>query len=196
MTESVPLGYTLFSVLAGPRPRTAPDQAALAELETVAAKLAGDGVTLRGLYDVTGMRAEADLMIWLHTTPGAVDDPAALQRALRALPRGTPGRTRPSGLVAPDGEARSGCGTASMRRVRGPGGRAWCVSWPAVRCRFIATSHDPVIAVVGVRGVGGLSTRDRWLGAQGSSEPGTATGVERGACVFQPRPRQGQDPLV
>ena len=60
MTESVPLGYTLFSVLAGPRPRTAPDQAALAELETVAAKLAGDGVTLRGLYDVTGMRAEAD----------------------------------------------------------------------------------------------------------------------------------------
>ena len=87
MTESVPLGYTLFSVLAGPRPRTAPDQAALAELETVAAKLAGDGVTLRGLYDVTGMRAEADLMIWLHTTPGAVDDPAALQRALRALRR-------------------------------------------------------------------------------------------------------------
>ena len=47
MTESVPLGYTLFSVLAGPRPRTAPDQAALAELETVAAKLAGDGVTRR-----------------------------------------------------------------------------------------------------------------------------------------------------
>ena len=89
MTESVPLGYTLFSVLAGPRPRTAPDQAALAELETVAAKLAGDGVTLRGLYDVTGMRAEADLMIWLHTTPGAVDDPAALQRALRALRRTT-----------------------------------------------------------------------------------------------------------
>ena len=85
MTESVPLGYTLFAVLAGPRPRTAPGDAALAELESVVAGLAADGVTLRGFYDVTGMRAEADLMIWLHTTPGAVDDPAALQRALRAL---------------------------------------------------------------------------------------------------------------
>ena len=75
MTESVPLGYTLFSVLAGPRPRTAPDQAALAELETVAAKLAGDGVTLRGLYDVTGMRAEADLMIDVRFLPNPFYDP-------------------------------------------------------------------------------------------------------------------------
>ncbi|WP_427901827.1 hydrogen peroxide-dependent heme synthase [Microbacterium hominis] len=45
------------------------------------------GVTVRGLYDVTGMRAEADLMIWLHTTPGEVDDPAILQKALRTLRR-------------------------------------------------------------------------------------------------------------
>ena len=49
--------------------------------------LAADGVTLRGLYDVTGMRAEADLMVWLHTTPGPGDDPASLQKALRALRR-------------------------------------------------------------------------------------------------------------
>ena len=89
MTESVPLGYTLFAVLAGPRPRTAPGDAALAELESVVAGLAADGVTLRGFYDVTGMRAEADLMVWLHTTPGSVDDPAQLQQALRALRRTT-----------------------------------------------------------------------------------------------------------
>src|SRR5690606_6326177 len=38
--------------------------------------------TLRGVYDVTGMRADADLMLWLHG-----DDAAALQRALRALRR-------------------------------------------------------------------------------------------------------------
>lgn len=90
MTDTVPLGYTLFAVLAGPRPRTtAIDQAALDELAATAAGFAGDGVTLRGLYDVTGMRAEADLMIWLHTTPGGADDPASLQKALRALRRTT-----------------------------------------------------------------------------------------------------------
>lgn len=88
MTEPAPLGYTLFAVLAGPRPRSAaPDAAALAELEVAVAALAADGVTLRGLYDVTGMRAEADLMVWIHTTPGSSDDPASLQKALRALRR-------------------------------------------------------------------------------------------------------------
>lgn len=94
MTDTdVPLGYTLFAVLAGPRPRThAPGPAAIAELEDAVAGLAAQGVTLRGLYDVTGMRAEADLMVWLHSTPehtapGSADDPAPLQRALRALRR-------------------------------------------------------------------------------------------------------------
>ena len=92
-----PLGYTLFAVLAGPRPRTAaPDGAAIAELAAAVEDLAEGGVTLRGLYDVTGMRAEADLMLWLHcasdegggaATPGSADDPASLQRALRALRR-------------------------------------------------------------------------------------------------------------
>lgn len=83
MTEENPLGYTLFAVLAGPRPRTAvPDRAALDTLKATIGAIAGDGVTLRGLYDVTGMRADADLMVWLHG-----EDPAALQHALRALRR-------------------------------------------------------------------------------------------------------------
>jgi len=82
--EPQQLGYTLFAVLAGPRPRgAAPDQTALAELEGTIGALAGDGVTVRGLYDVTGMRADADLMVWLHG-----EDPAQLQRALRVLRRG------------------------------------------------------------------------------------------------------------
>ncbi len=91
MTDSTPLGYTLFAVL-GHRPRAeAPDAAALAELTGVVDGLASTGVTLRGLYDVTGMRAEADLMVWLHTTgaPDGVEDPAVLQKALRALRRST-----------------------------------------------------------------------------------------------------------
>ncbi|OYC94971.1 hydrogen peroxide-dependent heme synthase [Microbacterium sp. Yaish 1] len=86
--EQIPLGYTLFAILSGPRPRhQAPTDADLAELERVVAGLPEAGVTVRGLYDVTGMRAGADLMVWLHTAPRSDDDPAALQRALRELRR-------------------------------------------------------------------------------------------------------------
>ena len=53
---------------------------------TLALEAAADaGVTVRGIYDVSGLRADADLMLWLHG-----DDPAALQAALRrtcAAPR-------------------------------------------------------------------------------------------------------------
>jgi chlorite dismutase len=43
-----------------------------------------DGATLRGIYDVSGLRADADLMLWLHgpTAEG-------LQAALRGLRRAT-----------------------------------------------------------------------------------------------------------
>jgi len=77
------LGYTLFAILTGPRPRAvAPSTDALDALSATIDGLAGEGVTLRGLYDVTGMRADADLMVWLHG-----EDPAALQKALRTLRR-------------------------------------------------------------------------------------------------------------
>jgi chlorite dismutase len=83
MTEENLVGYTLFAVLAGPRPRTAPPgSSALASLQAEIDSLAAAEVTLRGMYDVTGMRADADLMLWLHG-----EDPAALQHALRALRR-------------------------------------------------------------------------------------------------------------
>jgi chlorite dismutase len=78
-------GYTLFSIL-GYRGATTtaatPPEVLAAELENVIAALADDGVTVRGLYDVTGMRAGAEAMIWLH---GAV--PEDLQAALRELRR-------------------------------------------------------------------------------------------------------------
>lgn len=83
MSDDAALGYTLFAILAGPRPRgAAPTTADLDALTAATAALPADGVTLRGLYDVTGMRADADLMVWLHG-----EDPVALQRALRALRR-------------------------------------------------------------------------------------------------------------
>ncbi|MFT4281663.1 hydrogen peroxide-dependent heme synthase [Microbacterium sp.] len=83
MTEENLVGYTLFAILRGPRPRSsAPSASALGALGQRIGELAGEGVTLRGVYDVTGMRADADLMVWLHG-----EDAAALQHGLRALRR-------------------------------------------------------------------------------------------------------------
>jgi chlorite dismutase len=74
--------YTAWAVFArtGPVPGDAP--AAAAELEGWAASLAHDDIVLRGLYDVSSLRADADLMLWLHgpTAEG-------LQAALRAFRR-------------------------------------------------------------------------------------------------------------
>jgi chlorite dismutase len=77
--ENTELGYTLWSVLrrdpASPVTSTDGLDAAIAEIEAA-------GVTIRGFYDVSSMRADADLMVWLH---GAA--PEKLQWALRVLRR-------------------------------------------------------------------------------------------------------------
>lgn len=89
-TGPEPVAYTLWAVLrrdpaATP---TGTDAATLApELEAAAAALPGD-VTVRGFYDVSGLRADADAMVWLH---GA--EAADVQAALRTLRR--------TGLLAP-----------------------------------------------------------------------------------------------
>ena len=38
------------------------------ELETLLDELAGKGVVVRGVYDVAGLRADADLMVWWHAS--------------------------------------------------------------------------------------------------------------------------------
>ena len=38
-----------------------------AEVDALIEKLAGDDVVVRGTYDVSGLRADADLMIWWHS---------------------------------------------------------------------------------------------------------------------------------
>ncbi|MBU3995253.1 MAG: chlorite dismutase family protein [Actinobacteria bacterium] len=57
-------------------------EGAVREIEDVVREIEGVNVTLRGWYDVSGMRADADLMVWLHG--GAAED---LQWALRQLRR-------------------------------------------------------------------------------------------------------------
>lgn len=75
---SAELGYTLWAVL-----RRNPDRPVVeSDLEPALATLAAKGVTVRGFYDVSSLRADADLMIWLHGS-----SPETLQWALRELRR-------------------------------------------------------------------------------------------------------------
>jgi peroxiredoxin len=71
---------------AGEPPRDA--DAAISELETWTAGLAASDVILRGAYDVSGLRAGTDLMLWLHG-PSA----ESLQAAMRGFRRTAAGAT-------------------------------------------------------------------------------------------------------
>ena len=75
--------YTMWSVLRvadrlGPVPR---DEVA-AEVEALLEQLAGKDVVVRGTYDVSGLRADADLLVWWHAS-----GPDALQEAYGMLRR-------------------------------------------------------------------------------------------------------------
>ncbi len=91
--------YTMWSVFKVARPLGAIDRAPLVtEVEELVASLAADDVVVRGAYDVAGLRADADLMLWVHaetsdalqdaysrfrrTTLGAACDPVWSQMAL------------------------------------------------------------------------------------------------------------------
>jgi chlorite dismutase len=76
-------GYTLWAVLR--RDTTAHPRVGDGEsLEHAIEKVEASGDIVRGIYDVSGLRADADLMLWL-TGPSA----ESLQRSLRTLRRST-----------------------------------------------------------------------------------------------------------
>ncbi|RFA17281.1 chlorite dismutase [Subtercola boreus] len=54
------------------------------ELDDAVLSVEGEDVTVRGFYDVSGLRADADLMVWIHG-----ETPETLQWALRQLRRTT-----------------------------------------------------------------------------------------------------------
>ena len=59
--------YTMWSVFALAEPLGDDDRAAeSAEVEKLFAELAEADVVVRGVYDVSGIRADADLMVWWH----------------------------------------------------------------------------------------------------------------------------------
>ncbi|TYL51367.1 chlorite dismutase family protein [Nocardioides sp. BGMRC 2183] len=78
--------YTMWSVFALETPfgpdADAERKAETAELEELLADLAAEDVVVRGLYDVAGLRADADLMVWWHAA-----DSDQLQRAYHRLRR-------------------------------------------------------------------------------------------------------------
>ncbi|MBO1902892.1 chlorite dismutase family protein [Leucobacter weissii] len=72
------VNYTMYAVFQEHRGVPAPGESAVA---SIVEDLAGiDGLVVRGWYDVSGFRADADLLLWLHAPV-----PETLQRAYRVL---------------------------------------------------------------------------------------------------------------
>jgi chlorite dismutase len=72
--------YTMWSVFRLREPLGEPDQGAdrgaeAAEVSDLLDKLAADDIVTRGVYDVSGFRADADLLVWWHSpTPEGMQD--------------------------------------------------------------------------------------------------------------------------
>jgi peroxiredoxin len=79
--------YTMWSVFRAERPLGDDRAAVTAEVDGLFEQLAGKDVVVRGCYDVAGLRADADLMIWWHAQ--SADD---LQDAYGLLRRTALGR--------------------------------------------------------------------------------------------------------
>ena len=124
------LGYTLWAVLRrDPQNPYAPELDDVPQLDAVVDALAGLGVTVRGFYDVSALRADADIMIWLH---GEV--PEAVQSAYRQLLR-----TDVLGALLPTWNAMGMHREAEFSRshspafMRGKEPEAWLTVYPFVR---------------------------------------------------------------
>ena len=80
--------YTMWSVFKVARPLGEADRTALTEeFSGLLEQLAAKDVVIRGLYDVSGLRADADLMIWWHA-----EDSDDLQQAYSEFRRTALGR--------------------------------------------------------------------------------------------------------
>jgi chlorite dismutase len=122
------IGYALWAVFARPVGSAEPSADA-ASLADAIEGLASTGVTLRGLYDVSGLRSDADLLIWLTG-----DDAQRLQAALRSLRR-----TGPLAALTPRWNALGVHRDAEFTRdhapsfMRGLPPKQWVSVYPFVR---------------------------------------------------------------
>jgi chlorite dismutase len=122
-------GWALWAVFRRGLAGLVPGDTSADHLRTVLSELEQQGVTTRGVYDVSGLRADADLMFWLHG-----GDPAALQAAVR--------RIRRTALLSPLQLTWSALGVhrdAEFNRshvpgfLRGERARDWLAVYPFVR---------------------------------------------------------------
>ncbi|RIX30047.1 hydrogen peroxide-dependent heme synthase [Amnibacterium setariae] len=122
-------GWALWAVFRRGDAGQVPGDATAGHLTSVLEELEQGGITVRGIYDVSGLRADADVMFWLHG-----DDAAALQAALR--------RIRRTALIAPLLPTWSALGVhrdAEFNRshvpgfLRGERARDWLAVYPFVR---------------------------------------------------------------
>jgi peroxiredoxin len=76
--------YTMWSVFELSAPVASEEERAeqISEVEVLFASLADQDVVVRGVYDVSGLRADADLMVWWHASTAE-----ALQSAYNSLRR-------------------------------------------------------------------------------------------------------------
>lgn len=82
------VNYTMYAVFAEDRLVEAPGDHAVT---TITQRIEGiEGLTVRGWYDVSGFRADADVLLWLHAPTTE-----ALQEAYRAVLEGSAGRLSP-----------------------------------------------------------------------------------------------------
>jgi len=80
--------YTMYSVFAVRDTLGDADRAELsAEVQSLLEELAGKGLVVRGFYDVAGLRADADLLVWWHA-----ETVELVQEAYRRLRRTRLGR--------------------------------------------------------------------------------------------------------
>lgn len=80
--------YTMWSVYRASTALPSLRENVTAEVTSFFDELAGEDVTIRGTYDVAGLRADADLMIWWHSSSSD-----ALQDAYLRFRRTTLGRS-------------------------------------------------------------------------------------------------------
>jgi chlorite dismutase len=73
--------YTMWSVFRAASPLPALREELASEVDTLFEQLAGKDVVIRGTYDVSGLRADADLMVWWHAaTPEGLQEAYGLFR--------------------------------------------------------------------------------------------------------------------
>ena len=79
--------YTMWSVFKAVTPLPALREDLAGEVDALIEQLAGKDVVMRGTYDVSGLRADADLLVWWHSSSAD-----ALQEAYGLLRRTALGR--------------------------------------------------------------------------------------------------------